>query len=521
MNNRVKQSFFNARIAIISNLAIMVLSFVSRKVWIDHLGTELTGMSSAVNDLLGFLNIAELGILAAISYTLYKPIADDDRNRINDIVSLLGYLYRIIGWVILGGGLVMSAFLPMLFADRGVGLGMIYMSFYTFLGVNLLGYFFNYKQNLLLASHRNWVMVATNGGVTVLKISVQMALLIIFDMGYVSWLVVEALFGVIYTLWINHSIRRIFPWLNASTAHGRRVKHQYKEVLIKTRQVFSHKIAGFVLNQSDSVVISVVQGFAMVTEVGNYQLIFNRVVRLIFTAVDNLSAGVGSLVAEGDRQRTRMTYDQLNAMFYFIGGVVIICGWLLTEPVIRLWLGAEFITNKIILALILLNIYIQILRRPQDVFLSVHGIFHDIWAPWSEAILNLAISIVAGYYWGVEGVLLGTFVSTLLIAIIWKPILLFREAFGEGVWGYWRHGVLYLALTAVVGTVADRAFVAMFDPSEWDNLLVWLLWAGVVFIVVAGALGGAMYLCSAGMRKFVHVTVEATILPIARKLKNR
>lgn len=510
-SHRIKKSLLNARVAIIVNLSIIALTFISRDIWIRYLGTELTGMSSAVSDLLGFLNIAEFGVLAAISYTLYKPIADNDQAKINDIVSLLGYLYYIIGWIILAGGVIMSAFLPLMFGDRDVSMGLIYLSFYIFLGINLLGYFFNYKQNLLHASHRNWIIVATNGTITIVKVSIQMALLVWFELGYISWLLTEAIFGIIYTLWINHNIRRSFPDLRASWRHGRSVRGQYGEVLRKTRQVFSHKVAGFVLNQSDSVVISVVQGFTVVTEVGNYQMIFNRVVRLIFTAVDNLSAGVGSLVAEGNRAKVKSTYRQLNAMFYFIGGTIIICGWLLTEPLIRLWLGPEFVMNRLILALILLNIYIQILRRPQDVFLATHGIFHDIWAPWTEAGLNLGISIIAGYYWGVEGVLLGTFVSTLIIAVIWKPLLLFREAFEEHVWQYWRHSGLYLILTAAVTIISQFVFNLSTDQMAWNTLYEWFLYAAITSICVATLLASAMYASSDGMRRFIHVMWEATL----------
>lgn len=48
-------------------------------------------------NLLNFLNLAELGISTAIGYVLYKPIFEHDEARINEIISVLGYMYRWIG----------------------------------------------------------------------------------------------------------------------------------------------------------------------------------------------------------------------------------------------------------------------------------------------------------------------------------------------------------------------------------------------------------------------------------------
>lgn len=507
----------NARVALLFNVAIMLLTFISREVWLDKLGRSLTGMSSTIADLLGFLNLAEFGVLAAISYTLYKPLFDDDKKQINDVVSVLGYMYRIIGFVVLGGGVVLSAFIPLMFDTSGVSLPLVYLSFYTFLGINLLGYFFNYKQNLLVAGYKNWVVVATTGSVNIVKVIVQILLLTRFDCGYMTWLLVEAIFGVVYTIWINVSVRKIYPWLNSSYSHGRSIRKEYREIFRKTKQVFAHKLGGFVLNQTDSIVISVIKGFTVVAEVGNYQLIFNRLTRLVFTTLDNLSAGIGNLVAEGDKPRIRSTYDQINAMFYYIGGVVLICGWLLTESFIRLWVGPEYIIDRAIFVLILLNVYIQVIRRPQDIFLSTHGIFHDVWAPWIEAILNLGISIVGGYYLGVVGVLLGTLVSTLLIAMLWKPYLLFNEAFDERVWHYWRSSLLFILLMILVGAAAQLLRDTCMPAGTWDSLWTWFARAAVLLLFVAGALGASMYAVSSGMRKFVEVVGRPVINKIFKR----
>lgn len=126
----------------------------------DCLGADFVGLTGTLQNLLGFLNLAELGIGSAIGYLLYKPLYEKDQTKITEIISVMGYLYRWIGFIILGGGIILSAFLPLIFPDSSTGfqLPLIYFAYYAFLTSTLIGYFINYRQNLLGADQRNYVV---------------------------------------------------------------------------------------------------------------------------------------------------------------------------------------------------------------------------------------------------------------------------------------------------------------------------------------------------------------------------
>lgn len=505
---RVNKSFKNARVAVTINVVLLLLSFWSRRIFIDILGTSVTGMNSTLIDLLGLLNLAELGVLTAISYSLYKPLFDGDRQKISQIISLMGYLYRIIGAVILGAGVVVSLFLPILYGDKGVDLILIFVGFYTLLVTNLLSYFFNYKQNILAADHSNYVIVSTTGMMQVGKTVLQILFLSYIGEGlyvkYFEFLAIELLFSVCYTVVINKRVKSRYPWLDSSYATGRRVRKDYPEVFLKIKQVFAHKFAGFVLTQTDTIIISIILSWSTVTLYTNYQLIFSRLTRLVFASFDNLNAGIGGLVAQGDKQKVQWTYYQLNALFFWVAGVVVLSGYFLTEPFIRLWLGqgGEFVLSKPIFVVFMANLYVSIVRRPQDVFLGAHGIFHDVWAPWVEAALNLIISIVMGLWLGLIGVLVGTLISTFLIAGLWKPYLLFKEAFGLSMWRYWRQTVVFLGLTFV--SCVGMFFVNRFFDGAPANYYQWIVRAVVLTSGSALLLGGLMYLSDGGMRQITN-----------------
>ena len=139
--SRVKKSLLNARVNLIFYFLTLILSFFSRKIFLDTLGADFVGLTGTLQNLLGFLNLAELGIGSAIGYVLYKPLFEHDEGKINEIISVFGYLYRWIGFIILGAGIVLACFLPLIFPNTEFEMGVIFFAYFSFLASSLIGYF--------------------------------------------------------------------------------------------------------------------------------------------------------------------------------------------------------------------------------------------------------------------------------------------------------------------------------------------------------------------------------------------
>ena len=107
-------------------------------------------------NLLQFLNLAELGVGAAVSYSLYKPLAINDYQQINEIVSIQGYLYSKIGVVVFFAGTVLMLFFPVFFSDIKVPLWYAYATFGVLFVSALIGYFLNYQQVLLISDQKEY-----------------------------------------------------------------------------------------------------------------------------------------------------------------------------------------------------------------------------------------------------------------------------------------------------------------------------------------------------------------------------
>ena len=155
-NTRTKRSLKNMQTALLFYIINLVLAFISRKVFIDHLGIEVLGLNTTATNILGFLNIAELGIGSAISYTLYHPLFEKDRQMVNEIVSVQGWLYRKVAYVMILGACILIFFFPLIFKKMELPMWYAYASFIVLLVSSLFGYFINYRQIVLIADQKEY-----------------------------------------------------------------------------------------------------------------------------------------------------------------------------------------------------------------------------------------------------------------------------------------------------------------------------------------------------------------------------
>ena len=505
--SRISYSLKNVKVSLVFYMLVLGLNFFSRRIFLESLGTELVGLSDTVMSYIGFLNLAEMGISVAIANVLYGPLFRGDREQITEIVSLLGWLFRLVGMVIGVAGLAFAAAIPWVFAKEiadGLEVGVIYAAYLTFLTTTLLSYLVNYKQNLLTADQKGYVVTRVFNLSLIGKVLLQMALLKWCGAGYLTWLALEVVFGAVFAVWLEAVVRRVYPWLRSSPATGRGLVRKYREVFAGAKRIFAHRIAGMVLVQSDTLVISQFLSLSAVTFYKNYAIIIGRVTTFVTGALQNSYAGVGNLVAEGDRKKIRLVFWQFNAMYFWIGGTLAFSFYRLINPFIQLWLPPEQyeLYSSPVVLLAVGTLFIGVVRQTVQYFLNAYGLYHDVWAAWTEAGLNVALSIWGCIRFGIPGVVLGTFVSTGLAMLVWKPYFLYKRGFREPSGEYWITILKYLAVLAAswLLTTWTAGLGWLPDIDSWGG---WLTHAVTLPILYAMIAGTALWFVSRGMRDFL------------------
>ena len=500
--SRVKKAFLNARVNLIFYFLTLVLSFFSRKIFLDSLGADFIGLTCTLYNLLGFLNIVELGIASAVGYVLYKPLYDKDQSQINEIISVFGYLYRWVGIIILVGGIILSLFLPLIFSNISISMPVVFAAFYSFLASSLIGYFINYKQTLLSADQRNYVVTAYFQTANILKIIIQLVSAY-YTRNYYLWIFIEFFFGIIYTFILNWKINKVYPWLKSDIRSGRDLLKKYPRIITLTKQVFVHKIGSFAQFELSPFLIYAFASLQSVAYYGNYTLLTTKISGLFSNFLGSSSAGVGNLIAEGNKEKIMRIYWELLSIRFLFTGISVVFLYCVIPPFITLWLGLEYVMNNIVLILVLFGFALGILRGTTDQFISGHGLFCDVWAPLAEAGIFVVVATIGGYYLQLEGVLLGGIVSILIIVYGWKPYFLFKHAlkiplrvyFG----GFIKHG--FCVVIAGLAFALLHSSLEIPEPSSsWMTLSVYAISVGGLITFIQFV---TLYIGSRGMRNFI------------------
>ena len=444
-SERVHKTVMNAKVGFVFYFVSIFLAFFSRRIFLECLGDEFIGLAGTLYSILNFLNISEIGIGTCIAYFLYKPIEEQNREKICEIVSLFGYLYRIVGTVILTGAIVISLFFPLIFGDKGVSLPLVYFAFYAFLGCHLVAYFINYRQILLDSDQKTYkISIWTQTGGAIATI-LQMAFAYYYHNPYI-WAAIQFLLSV-FTCWmLNWVIRREYPWLKTDKSQGREILKKYPDILVKAKQIVIHRLKNFFLSKSDEILIFAFESLQMVAYYGNYAMIVGKLTGLFNQVLVGMNASIGNLVAEGNKWNIRKVFWEYAAFRYWTTGCLIIALAFLINPVICWWVGPHYILKDHIVFLILFNMYIMLTRPSVDLFINAYGLYDDVWAAYAEGIINLTITLIFGYFYGLVGILLGKTVSMLLLVVIWKPYYLYRRGFKESQFIYWKNIAIHILL---------------------------------------------------------------------------
>ena len=501
MSERVHRSVMNVKVGMFFYVLSLFIAFFSRKVFLDCLGTEFIGLTGMLMNIMSFLSVAELGIGTSIVYFLYKPLQEDNHDKINEIMSMLAYLYRCIGFIISGVGILVSLFFPWWFGNLTVGLPLVYFAFYAFLASSAVGYIFNYKQLLVGANQKQYLVNAYFQTISIVQSIVQILLAYYYRNLYL-WVAVGLIFTIIGIIAFNIRIRQLYPWLRINLKEGKANLKKYPEVLRKTRQIFVQRIKDFILYRSDEILVGTFVSVVQVAFYGNYTIITNKLNFLVNILSTGMNAGIGNLVAEGNDQNTMKVFWELTAVRFLITGIVIFGLLLFLQPFVVCWFGAQYRLSDLIIYLLIFNIFIFLSRGVVEMFISAHGLFSDVWAAWTELFLNLTITLCLAPFYGIVGILLGKIISVFFIAMFWKPYFLFSRGLHKNVIVYWRGMLPYYTIFIIFIAITLFIRYLLIEPKI-TNLLELTVYGALSFIPLLITYFLILLFLTKGMKYFV------------------
>ncbi len=460
------------------SILMVLLGFVTRKIFVDSVGVEYLGLNGLLSNVLGIMALLEGGFATSVVYNMYKPLAEDDRPRIMALLQLYRRIYRYIAVGVFLVGLAIYPFIGYLVKDAD-GLEYVSVVYFIFLFNSLVQYFTAYKWSIINASQQNYKLTVVNliyqVGLNLSKIAI-----LYYTRDYVLYLVVESLFGIWLNIAVVRKANRLFPYI--VTKEKYRVEPDVKNnIITNMKALFLHSVGGFFMHSTDNIVISSFIGVAIIGYWSNYTLLTGVVNTLVNQVLNSFSESVGHLIASESIDKV---YDVFKTVFFvnfIVVSVPVVIMSMTLSPFISWWLGPDYVMSPVIVAIIMVNFYITGMRVSAQTFKTKSGIFvKDRFTPLLQGIINLVLSLLLVRRFGLAGVLAATGISLLSIAFWQWPRLIYKYVFKRPLRRYFYR---YAAYTAVaVSSLALSwtlcAFVAI------DNQLLNVVWRGSATLVV-------------------------------------
>lgn len=467
---RTVNSLKNIYITILTQVIITLLGFISRKVFLDSLGTEYLGVNGLLTNVLSMLSLVEGGIGASITYNLYKPLAENNEKKLIALVQLYKKLYGILAIAIFILSLALYPFLGYLM-NGDVEIRWIGLIYFLFVIKNMISYLNAHKWSLINADQKGYVLAKYNLIFNVVT-TVSKIIVLLMTHNYILYLIIEAVIFVIQNLWNGKVVNERYPYLKNKQKY--KVDPETKNNLItNVKALFLHNIGSYFVFGTDNLLISAFISLKAVGLYSNYTMIIGQLSSLLTPVLSGVGASVGNLIATEGKNRIYDIFRVVNLVNFWIYSSCVIFLINLLEPFINWWLGEGLLLDRLTFIVVLINFYVSGMRSSIITFKSKAGIFHqDRYIPLVEAALNLGSSLILVRYFGLAGIFMGTTISSLLIPVWTQSKLVYNHVFNRSVFEYFKSYAFFIGLTLLVGTGVTTLCTTLVRWSDFSALVV-------------------------------------------------
>ena len=426
-DSRTKNTSRNILAGLWNRFSTILLSFVNRTIIIYVLGAEFSGLNSLFTSILGVLSIAELGIDVAIVQSMYKPIAEGDKKRICELLTLYKKSYNIVGIVILGIGLALIPFIPYLINDEIPASVNLYILYILYLINSVMSYLlYAYRESLLYAHQREDVSQMFRS-VTLIGKNVAQAVVLLLFKQYYAYMAIEIVFTVLNNLWIGKETQRRYPEYQCVRGEKVRMSEDIKDQL---KGLVLGNICDKARNSLDSIILSAYLGLTAVAIYNNYYYIYSALYGIMLVVCNSMSASIGNSIVTETVEKNYDNLQKFSFIVAWISGWMSICMLCIYQPFMELWMGKDLMLSNFNMMLFCVYFYAINMNNIRNQFVSGTGIWWKLkYSNIGEALGNIILNLVLGKLFGITGIILATIITIVVFNFWWRTEVLFKTYF--------------------------------------------------------------------------------------------
>lgn len=475
--NFIKNSIYS----LLSFLFLSLIGIYIRKLFTENLSIELLGLEGLFSNIVSILSLAELGVSSVINYSLYKALAEDDRDEINILMNIYRFMYRIIGCFILFVSIILYFALPFIINERNLPWQYVELVYFIQIATVLSTYFIAYKRALFTADQKDYICIKVDTVCRTASNLVRVIAIVCYQ-SYVLYALTALFFNILANLIITYKVNKTYNFIKPIKVNieNMRSRNFFKDI----KNFMIHKIAYILYNGADSIIITAFLGLKTGGLVTNYLLINGSIYSIMYKCFQGIVPSLGNLVYSESQEKSFKVYKTLDLLYTFFGGYICCMYILFFQKFILLFFGREFLLPESYVWLLALNVFFAMQFENACNYRNTYGSFEkDRLYMVLSAVSKVVIAMLLIKEYGIAGLMIGT-IAGLAFIIYGRIIIVFKYILNQSISKYLFRHLIYSAII-VAEILLLRQVIAFIDiPLSYTSLVLEVMLATIFMIVV-------------------------------------
>lgn len=476
--SRKKKLLLNTGTSILHQLITLICGFILPRMYLVCYGSDVNGLVSSISQFLGFISFADLGVGAVVQASLYKPLAEKDNDQLSRVIKSSSSFYQKIALLLIVYTFALGIVYPSI---ASVSFDWLFTaSLIVIISISMFAqYFFGITYSILLnADQKGYIQLIVHSASLIFNTLISVFLM---NAGFSIHLVklISAMIFVIQPLILATYANKHYKINKKIELNGEPIKQKWNGL--------AQHWATVVLNNTDSVVLTFFSSLKNVSIYGVYYIVVNGVKQIVLALTNGVDSLLGNMLAKREDELINQVFSAYEWLIHTLVSLLFGITAIVILPFISVYTKGVTDANYIVplFAWILTSAQgAYCLRLPYNSLVLAAGHFKETqWSAIIEALLNITISILFVFKFGLVGVAVGT-LSAMIFRTIYLVHYLSKNIIFRKVASFYKH----------VFVDAVQIFVMIFC-SSWIELgeptyISWFVMASEVgaisLIVVLG-----------------------------------
>lgn len=481
--SRTTKFFYNSVATAIMQVVTMLVGFVIPRIMLSSYGSEVNGLVSSISQFISYFSLVEAGLAGAAIYALYKPLADNNHQAINGVVSAAKKFYTQSGYIFISLTLGLAFIYPFYIKTEilnPISIGVLVLV----LGVNgALEFFTLSKYRVLLSADQKTYIVSIASTVHIIINTLIIVVLAHYKVHIVILRLVALLSIFIRSVILMIYCKKKYKYLDYNEIPN-------TQALDKRWDALFLQVLGAVHTGAPVILITLIlKDLKLVSVYTIFNMVIAGIGGILGIFISGLSASFGDIIARGENKTLQRAYKEFEFIYYSLITIIYGITFITIMPFVNIYTyGIEDINYNMPFVgfLFVLNGLLYNIKTPQGMLVISAGMYKE--TKWQTTIQGI-IAVIGGAilvpFMGIAGVLIGSILSNLyrdIDLMFFIPKALTKLPVKYTVFRIFR---IFIS----IGIVCTPFFFINVEPN---NIFVWAIYAcgvGIYTVIVVLLMG--------------------------------